>query len=62
MVFDRCTPSALPSAGGFLFLGPRKAPPLPGAEIAAAVKAPKIVEFRESLPVGPTGKVQKKLL
>lgn len=31
-------------------------------ERMAFFKAPKIVEFRESLPVGPTGKVQKKLL
>lgn len=31
-------------------------------ERMAFFKVPKIVEFRESLPVGPTGKVQKKLL
>jgi long-chain acyl-CoA synthetase len=31
-------------------------------ERMAVFKVPKMVEFRESLPVGPTGKVQKKLL
>jgi acyl-CoA synthetase (AMP-forming)/AMP-acid ligase II len=31
-------------------------------ERMAFFKVPKIIEFRESLPVGPTGKVQKKLL
>ena len=34
----------------------------PNCEQVASYKYPRVVEFRESLPIGPTGKILKRAL
>ena len=51
VVFDRCCPGELPPGGGFLFIGPDRAPPVRGATIGEEIKHPRVVDWDRAHPL-----------